>query len=239
MSTLSSPRASQPTPVESTAQSPALSHATLLAIALEVPDGGLDHRIDLAAVALRPISECYVLVGRLRCALHAGMSAAVIAERCGLPLDHVQEQTPVAVALGLLERHLAVPPYLLVTHQAAALSTVIGRHARRCPALSSMDMVDTAALARRLLGEQSPQSLPALAAHLGVAVTPRPARTVAHAALTGAVYASLRQIAADRDQGRAASAGMHPRAAPDGHRAPRPVGSCLVLEREVRHGQAA
>ncbi|MBS2963845.1 hypothetical protein KGA66_12365 [Actinocrinis puniceicyclus] len=192
--------------------------STVLAVALEVPDGGLDHRIDLAVVALRPTDDRYMLVGRLRCALHAGMAAAAIAECCGLPLDQVLEQTPAAVTLGMLERHLAVPPYLLATHQAAELTKLIGRHGGRCPTLRSTELVDTAALAHHLLGDGCPLVLPDLATHLGVTLAPQPARTAAHAALTAAVYAGLSQIAADRDQGRTGSAAANPRPTADGRR---------------------
>lgn len=182
------------------AQNPDPTVATALAVALDVPDGGLDHRVDLAAIALRPIGERHAIVGSLHCVLHAGMSAALIAEHCHLPVEQVAGCTPVAVALTLLEQHLTAPPYLLITHQAAVLEMLIARHAGANAALGAAHLVDIAALARRGLGEPSPADLGALAARLGVATEPWPTRTVTDAALTGALYAHLHRIEHARAQ---------------------------------------
>jgi DNA polymerase III subunit epsilon len=194
MNTLTPTPVPRSTPARAATQSPALPVATLLAVALDVPDGGLDHRIDLAALALRPTGQRYAVVGSLHCALHAGMSAALIAEHCRLPLDQVQGRTPVAVALTALECYLTTPPYRVVTHQAAALLSVIARHADACPTLGAAHVVETTALARRVLSEPYPADLHALAAHLGVNSPPRCARTATDAALTGALYAHLNRI---------------------------------------------
>jgi hypothetical protein len=193
MSTLIATPVPRPAPMQSTTQSPA-PVATLLAVALEVPDGELDHRVDLAALALRPAGERYTVVGSLHCVLHAGMPAALIAERCRVPLDQVRERTPVAVALTALERYLAAPPYLMATHQAGALERAIARNVDACPTLGAARLVDIAALARRALGEPCPPDLHALASHLGVTSAPWSACTATDAALTGALYAHLNQI---------------------------------------------
>jgi hypothetical protein len=222
----------------STAQNPDPSAATLLAVALEVPDGGLDHRIDLAAVALRPAGETFVLVGDFRCVLHAGMPAALIAEKCRLPLDQVTDRTPVAVALSMLDRHLAVPPYRILTHE-ATLRTVIARHADQCPAVNAAELVDTALLARRLLAERCPPDLGALAAHLGVTITPRVARTVRDAALTGAVYAHVYRLGSGAEQSPASSAATHPRRGRDGRADKQQVRVAVAAGTVVRHGRAA
>lgn len=168
--------------------------ATLLAVALNVPGGGREQRIDLAAVALRPDGERYTLVGDYHCVLHAGMPATLIAESCRLPLDQVTDRTPVAVALGALERYLTAPPYVLLTHQAEDLRAMIARYADACPALNAARMVDTAALARGVLDQRCPSDLRTLTAHIGVSATPRPMRTVTDAALTGALYAHLQRL---------------------------------------------
>jgi DNA polymerase-3 subunit epsilon len=194
MNTLTATPAPRPTTTRPATQSPALPVATLLALALDIPDGGLDHRVDLAALALRPAGQRYALVGSFHCALHAGMSAALVAEYCRLPLDQVQGRTPVAVALTALERYLTAPPYHMVIHHSATLGAVIARHADRCPTLGAARVVDIAALARNLLGEPCPADLHALAAHLGVNSAPRCARTATDAALTGALYAHLNRI---------------------------------------------
>lgn len=221
----------------STVQDPDPAVATLLAVALEVPDGGLDYRVDLAAVALRPAGEAFAVVGDFRCVLHAGMSAALIAEHCRLPLEQVTDRTPVAVALSMLDRHLAAPPYRIVTHQAAALRTVIARHADQCPAVSAAELVDTALLARRLLAERCPPDLAALAAQLGVTIPPRVQRTVRDAALTFAVYAHLHRMGSGAEQSPADSAATHPRRARDGRAdAPR-VRVTVAAGRVVRRGR--
>jgi hypothetical protein len=197
MSTLTVTSAPPP-PAAAVAQSTDLSVATLLAVALDVPDGGLDHRVDLAALALRPVDQRNAVVGSFHCALHAGMSAALIAENCRLPLDQVSGRTPVAVALTALERYLTAPPYRVVTHRSATLGAVIARHADGCPTLGAAHVVDTAALARRVLGKPYPADLHALAAHLGVTSASRCARTVTDAALTGTLYAHLNRIDLER-----------------------------------------
>ncbi|HEV2346994.1 MAG TPA: hypothetical protein VGS97_23030 [Actinocrinis sp.] len=218
-------------------QNPDPAVATLLAVAFEVPDGGLDHRVDLAAVALRPAGERYTLVGSLHCVLHAGMSAALIGERCCLPLDQVRERTPVAVALTVLEGYLTAPPYLLVTHQAPALGAVIARHAGACPALNAAHLVDITVLARRLLGERCPPNLPSLAAQLGVTTAPRSTRTAMDAALTGALYAHLHRIHHGRAQ---ANADARPTRPVSNERTGHPqISGIARAGQEVRHGQAA
>ncbi len=223
----------------STVQNTDPAVATLLAVALEVPEGGLDHRVDLAAVALRPAGEAFAVVGDFRCLLHAGMSAALIAEQCRLPLEQVTDRTPVAVALSMLDRHLAAPPYCIVTHQAAALRTVIARHADQCPAVNAAELVDTALLARRLLAERCPPDLAGLAAQLGVTIAPRVARTVRDAALTGAVYAHLHRIGSGAEQSPAGGAATHRRPV-RGDRADKPQPQFTVVAgRAVRHGRAA
>lgn len=223
----------------STAQNTDSAVATLLAVALEIPDGGLDHRIDLAAVALRPAAETFVVVGNFHCLLHAGMPAALIAERCRLPLEQVTDRTPVAVALSMLDRHLGAPPYRIVTHQAAALSTVIARHADQCPAVNAAELVDTALLARRLLAEQCPSGLATLAAQLGVTTAPRVARTVRDAALTGAVYAHLHRLGSGAEPSPAGGAPTHPRPACDGRADKQQVRFTVIAGRVVRRGRAA
>lgn len=187
-------------PTAAVTRSPDPAVATLLAVALEIPGGGLDYRIDLAAVALRLAGERYTFVGNFHCVLHAGMSAALIAEYCRLPLDQVRDRTPAAVALTALERYLTAPPYVLVSHQATDLDAVIARHAQACPALNAAQLLDTAALARSVLHERCPRELHALTAHLGVSATPRPAHTAADAALTGALYAHLHRVGHGRAQ---------------------------------------
>jgi DNA polymerase-3 subunit epsilon len=194
MNTLTAIPAPRPTPTRPAAQSADSSVATLLAVALDVPDGGLDHRVDLAALALRPAGQRYAVVGSFHCALHAGMSAALIAEHCRLPLDQVQGRTPVAVALTALERYLTAPPYRVVTHHSATLGAVIARHTDGCPTLHAAHVVDTVTLARRVLGDRCPADLHALAAHLGVTSAPRCARTARDAALTGALFAHLNHL---------------------------------------------
>ncbi len=221
----------------STVQNTGPAAATLLAVALEVPDGGLDHRVDLAAVALRPAGETFAVVGDFRCLLHAGMSAVLIAEHCRLPLEQVADRTPVAVAVSMLDRHLAAPPYRIVTHQAAALRTVIARHADQCPAVNAAELVDTALLARRLLSERCPPDLAALAAHLGITITQRAARTARDAALTGAIYAHLHRIGSAAEQSPAGAA-THPRSARDG-RADTPRVRVTAAGRVVCRGRAA
>ncbi len=221
----------------STAQNTDPAVATLLAVALEVPDGGLDHRVDLAAVALRPAGETFAVVGDFRCLLHAGMPAALIAEHCRLPLEQVTDRTPVAVALSMLDRHLASPPYRIVTHQAAALRTVIARHADQCPALNAAELVDTALLARRVLAERCPPDPAGLAAQLGVTIPPRLQRTVRDAELTSAVYAHLHRIGSGAEQSPAGAA-THPRSARDG-RADTPRMRVTITGRAMRRGRAA
>lgn len=206
-----------------------LPGATILAVALEVPEGGLDHRIDLAALALRPAGERYALVGSFHCVLHAGMSAALIAERCRLPSEQVLDRTPVAVALSALDCHLTVPPYLVVTSQAAALSAVIARHAAACPALAAAELADVMALARPALGDGSAASLAAVAAQLGVALAPRTARTAADAALTGAVYLNVQH------EGGAAAQSARP--VPDIHSAARPSHAAPAPQSGGRNGR--
>jgi hypothetical protein len=223
----------------STVQNTGPAAATLLAVALEVPDGGLDHRVDLAAVALRPAGEAFTVVGSFHCLLHAGMSAALIAEQCRLPLEQVTDRTPVAVALSMLDRHLAAPPYRILTHQAAALRTVIARHADQCPAVNTAELVDTTLLARRLLAQRCPPDLASLAAHLSIAITPRVARTVRDAALTGAIYAHLHRIGPGAEQSPAGGAATHRRPV-RGDRADTPQPQfTIVAGRVVRRGRAA
>jgi len=223
----------------STAEDPDHAVATLLAVALEVPDGGLDHRVDLAAVALRPAGDAFAVVGDFRCLLHAGMSAALIAEQCRLPLEQVTDRTPAAVALSMLDRHLAAPPYCIVTHQAAALRTVIARHADQCPAVNAAELVDTALLAQRLLAQRCPPDLASLAAHLSITITPRVARTVRDAALTGAVYAHLHRIGPGAEPSPAGGAATH-RLPVRGDRADKPQPQFTVVAgRVVRRGRAA
>ncbi|HZU55401.1 MAG TPA: hypothetical protein VFA06_06000 [Actinocrinis sp.] len=222
----------------STAQNPDPAVATLLAVALEVPEGGLDHRVDLAAVALRLTGETFAVVGDFHCVLHAGMPAALIAEHCRLPLDQVTDRTPVAVAVSMMDRHLAAPPYRILTHQAAALRTVIDRHSDQCPAMTAAELVDTARLARRLLAERCPPDLAALAAHLGITITPRVQRTVRDAALTGAVYAHLHRIGSGAEQSPAGGATPHPRPARDGRADKQQVRVMVAARRLVRRGRA-
>lgn len=220
-----------PLTLPSAAQNTDPAVATLLAVALEVPDGGLDHRVDLAALALRPAGEAFAVVGEFRCVLHAGMPAALIAERCRLPLEQVTDRTPVAVALSMLDRHLAAPPYRIVTHQAAALSTVIARHTDHCPAVNAAELVDTTLLARRLLAQRCPPDLAALAAQLGVTITPRVGRTARDAALTGAVYVHLHRLGS--------GAATQPRSARDGCADTPRVRVTVAAGRVVRRGRAA
>jgi hypothetical protein len=198
----------------------------------------LDHRVDLAAVALRPAGETFLVVGSFRCVLHAGMPAALIAEQCRLPPEQVTDRTPVAVALSMLDSHLTAPPYRILTHQAAVLSTVAARHTDHCPAVNAAEMVDTALLARRLLAERCPPDLASLAAQLGVTVTPRLTGIARDAALTGAVYAHLHRIGSGAEPSSGGGAATHPHSARDG-RADMPRVRLTVAGRAARRGRAA
>ena len=237
MNTLTTSGAASCTP-PSTARNTDPAVATLLAVALDVPEGGLDHRVDLAAVALRPAGEAFAVVGDFRCLLHAGMSAALIAEHCRLPLEQVTDRTPVAVALSMLDRHLASPPYRIVTHQAAALRTVIARHADQCPALNAAELVDTALLARRVLAERCPPDLDSLAVQMGVTIPLRVARTVRDAALTGAVYAHLHRLGSGAEHSPGDGPAPRPRSAREGRADKQQVRVTVAARRLVRRGRA-
>jgi DNA polymerase-3 subunit epsilon len=181
----------QPARADDSVLGPGLAAVTVLAVALDTPGKGSAHRIEFATVVLRHTGAGYAERGRLRCLLHAGMPAALVAEHCRLPLAHVHDRTPATVALSMLERHLTAPPYLLVAHHAGQLSSLIDRHRDDCPTLAATPLLDTAGLARRLLPVPTTHSVRDLA---GALMIPRPHRashTTEDAALTACVYQVL------------------------------------------------
>lgn len=191
MSTLIPTRPLPPVGTRPPAVEPGLAAVTVLAVAIDAPQDGSAHRVELAAVALRHTGAGYAERGRLRCLLHAGMPAALIAEHCRLPVDQVYGRAPAAVALSVLERHLTAPPYLVVAHHAGQLTKLITRHLGECPTLAATPVLDTAHLARQLLPAPHAQSACDLAGALEI---PRPqaaSRTTQDAALIAAAYPML------------------------------------------------
>jgi len=200
MNTLTPTRPSTPAPVavDNAVPEQGLAAVTVLAVALDVPGEGSAHRIELAAVAMRHTGAGYVERGRSRCLLHAGMSAALVAERCRLPIDQVHDRRPAAVALSMLERYLTAPPYLLVAHHPGQLTSLIDRHRGQCPTLATTPVLDTARLARHLLPVPPAHSVRDLAAALAI---PRPygaSLTAEDVALTAAAYQVLLAAALSR-----------------------------------------
>jgi hypothetical protein len=168
-----------------------LAAVTVLAVALDTPEDGSAHRIELATVVLRYANSGYVERGRLQCLLHAGMPSDLVAAHCGLPVDQVHDRTPAAVALSVLERHLTAPPYLLAAYRAGQLATLVDKHRGACPTLAATPILDVARLGRHMLPDPPKRSLVDLAGALAIPRPPAISRTAQNAALTAAVYQVL------------------------------------------------
>ncbi|HTJ67930.1 MAG TPA: hypothetical protein VL551_10405 [Actinospica sp.] len=166
---------------------PTVTGATLVALAASRSPGG---GFAVAADVRRFAGWEFYRVATLHCEVPGAATEHQVVRASALTVEQIRGRTPAAVAMAYLDAHLTQPPYLLATHQAGPLASLIAGCAKQCPALAAARLLDTAELARQLRGTPAQVGLEAYAEQFHV---PRASlATVAdRAGLTAQLFTSL------------------------------------------------
>lgn len=180
---------------------PAYQQTTLTVIDFEstTPKGFSPEPIEVAALSLRPRAGRLAETGRFEALMKPPQHAPVTefdTRSTGIRPADVADQPSADQVLATLEAALAPhQPMLLVAHHAPTEAGLLYQYRHACPAVAGLPVVDTIAMAKRLLPRLGVYNLD----HLLVACKiPRPAHR--HRAMPDVeVTAALLQTLLDRD----------------------------------------
>ncbi|MET8768573.1 3'-5' exonuclease [Streptomyces sp. NPDC004658] len=175
---------------------PRFAATTFLVVDFEglTPAGRPAEPIEVAALALRPVGDRLVEVGRFEELMRPPADVPVTARDVqlkGITQQMLCTARPAAEVLARLDARLTAPPYRLVAHHASTEAGIIGRQAEHCPVLAATPLLDTLRLAKAVVPGLGSYGLDGLLGYYGI---PKPAgrhRAMPDAEVTVQVLARL------------------------------------------------
>lgn len=135
------------------------------------PAGRPAEPIEVAALALRPVGDRLVEVGRFEELMRPPADVPVTARDVqlkGITQQMLSTARPAAEVLARLDARLTAPPYRLVAHHASTEAGIIGRRAEHCPVLAATPLLDTLRLAKAVVPGLGSYGLDELLGYYGI-----------------------------------------------------------------------
>ncbi|GGV08102.1 hypothetical protein GCM10010275_55370 [Streptomyces litmocidini] len=175
---------------------PRFAAMTFLVVDFEglTPAGRPAEPIEVAALALRPVGDRLVEVGRFEELMRPPADVPVTARDVqlkGITQQMLSTVRPAAEVLARLDARLTAPPYRLVAHHASTEAGIISRQAAHGPVLAATPLLDTLRLAKTVVPSLGSYGLDHLLAFYGI---PQPAgrhRAMPDVEVTAQVLARL------------------------------------------------
>ena len=185
---------------------PAFLATTFVVVDFETttPTGHPAQPVEVAALALRWAQGAWTRSGSFTSLMQPPAFAPVTpahTAQTGITAEQVAQAPAPAEALGALDRRFtAGTPYLLVAHHAATEAGIIYNQREHCPALASVDLIDTVAFSRQVIPDLPNHKLDMLLAHFSIRHPADRHRAYADVEVTAQLFFRLIRAADDMPQ---------------------------------------